>query len=155
MKNKGTDDVYNTLNEMEDVIITIEDNSKASFNNRGSYNGVNSGLILWDPTLGVQTTDFDYISPATTLDHESKHKLNKIENKEEYNKRRNTSDKEYGNKEEKEIIENRETETAKKHGEKPRKNHSREYIKTNSPIRNTHPNELGVDGNKEEEEEQN
>lgn len=91
--------------------------------------------IRWSPTTGVDTDGDADLTPTAVLDHEMDYALDYINNPDEHNKRANTPDKQYGNKEEKRVIQGSEQSTAKKLGltnkkETTRKNHDGSLIKT-------------------------
>lgn len=79
------------------------------------------------------------------LDHEAQHCVNYDNNPQKFSNDLNTKDNNYGSIEEKNVIENRETQTAIKHGEINNEKHSRDdhygdAFTTNNPTQNyQHP----------------
>ena len=79
------------------------------------------------------------------LDHEAQHCVNYDNNPQKFSNDLNTNDNNYGSIEEKNVIENRETQTAIKHGEIDNEKHSRDdrygdTFTTNNPTQNyQHP----------------
>jgi RHS repeat-associated protein len=76
--------------------------------------------ISWDPTLGVKTNTGKLLSPTTVLNHEADHANQFDKNPKQYKKDLNPEtgkDSEYGNKEERRVVEGSEKDTATKLGE--------------------------------------
>jgi len=84
--------------------------------------------IDWNPKDGIKTDEGYKMSPATALDHEFDHATSYVDNPTAYDKRANTPDKQYDNKEERRVITGSEVRTARANYEYPqgyvRKNHS-------------------------------
>lgn len=88
--------------------------------------------------MGVITDKGIVMSPATVLNHEADHALQEITNRSQKKKDANTPDAQYGNKEEKRVIEGSEQDTAKKlgeikDGEVTRTDHNGQAIITKGP----------------------
>ena len=97
-----------------------------------------SPKISWSPTNGLYLNDGIILSPATNLDHEAAHQLQRITHPDQYANDRKTPDKDYGNKEEKRVIAGREQKTARalgeiKKGQVTRKDHSGDNVPTTGP----------------------
>ena len=104
-----------------------------------------SSTIYWNPLQGICTTNNNCLSPTTMLDHEAQHCVNYDNNPQKFSNDLKTKDNNYGSIEEKNVIENRETQTAIKHGEINNEKHSRDdhyggTFTTNNPTQNyQHP----------------
>ncbi len=97
-------------------------------------------VVFWNPLLG-SLTDEDYIlSPATHLEHEIAHEVNRQTNYPEYKSRKRAKNTQYENNEEMFVIQGPEAYTAYKNGEVPqgyfRKNHKGVSVITNNPKSN-------------------
>ena len=100
--------------------------------------------VLWN----VSSASFNnsLLSPVTMLVHELGHGANHHKNKKEYIQKLNTKNDDYDNLEEKRVIENIETDAAKKHEdipqnqEKTREDHDGEYYKVEDPTINVNKN---------------
>jgi RHS repeat-associated protein len=98
--------------------------------------------IYWSPTIGVETTNYVDLSPATVLDHEFDHAQQYLSNPEQYSRDAKTSDPNYENKEEKRVITGSEQKTARKMGEigkdeVTRTDHKGRLIETKGPTSNS------------------
>jgi RHS repeat-associated protein len=98
-------------------------------------------VIIWGPTNGLLTDNGVVLSPATNLDHEADHQLQRVRNPVQYNKDRKTPDKNYDNKEERRVITGREQKVARalgeiKKGQVTRKNHTGLNVTTHGPTSN-------------------
>ena len=97
------------------------------------------GTILWNPHLGLRTTNDVFISPTTALDHEDEHAAGNAKSPTNFDKLLHTPDKKYDNKEEKRVITGTEQKTARALGEtnkveKTREDHSaKELLQTSDP----------------------
>ena len=100
-----------------------------------------TSTIFWNPLQGLCTTNNNCLSPTTMLDHEAQHCVNYNNNPQKFLNDLNSKDNNYGSIEEKNVIENRETQTAIKQGEIKNEKHSRDdhygdtFI-TNDPTKN-------------------
>jgi len=88
----------------------------------GTYvTGMDDGarsIIKWDDTGGLETENGDILSPATGLEHEFDHAVDRKTNSKAHSEGVNdTSDENYTNAEEKRVIQGSETNTAKANGE--------------------------------------
>ena len=97
--------------------------------------------IYWNPRQGLCTTNNNCLSPTTMLDHEAQHCVNYDKNPQKFLNDLNTKDNNYGSIEEKNVIENRETQTAIKQGEikngkYSRDDHYGDTFITNNPTKN-------------------
>jgi RHS repeat-associated protein len=105
-----------------------------------------SPVISWNPTAGMKVENGNIISPATALDHEGAHQLQRIKNKTQYDKDRKTPDNNYTNKEERRVITGREQKVALalgeiKKGQVTRTNHAwRQMVNTYGPTSNKRTN---------------
>jgi len=134
MKEKGTYDmILGKLDALEQDIRIMP----GSIDGWGTYYSKAQNTIYWDP-LGANLTDTGArLSPATILVHDGAHALQYNTNPEQYlkdidgDKKTNPGyDKQFGNKEEKRVIEGVEQEAAVKHGE----------IEEGQVTRNSHSN---------------
>ena len=112
--------------------------------------------ISWDPSQAVLTNELHELSPTTVLNHEVDHALQFDKNPEQQKQDGKTPDTQYGNKEEKRVIEGSEQETAKKlgeikEGEVTRKDHGGTLYETISPTSTEWKNTIIVTPNKDEE----
>ena len=74
-------------------------------------------IISWDFTGGLKTENGDVLSPATILEHEADHSISRVKNWREHIDRGKIPDDNYGNKEEKRVVQGSETKTARANGE--------------------------------------
>jgi len=87
------------------------------------------GTIYWNPELGSEYENGTVVSPATVLDHELDHGVQRATNRKQFESDRTPkSDKQYGTKEEKRVITGSEQKTARankesKDGKVTRTNH--------------------------------
>jgi hypothetical protein len=117
----------------------------------------NNKTILWDPYMGLLTTNGVEMSPATVLGHEADHAVQNVENPKQQQKDGIKNGSPYENKEEERVITGSEQETAKKHGEikdgeVTRTNHNGTPYKTTGPTTNRNANEFDVYGTQKKEE---
>lgn len=120
-----------------------------------SYNP-KTKTLNWDPTKGVLTTEGHELSPTSVLNHEVDHALQNDKNSEQQKIDGKTPDAQYGNKEEKRVIEGSEQKTAKKlgeikEGEVTRKDHGGTLYETTSPTSTDWENQIIVTPKKNEE----
>lgn len=149
LKEHGANGGFVDLEKSKTTYYIKEANLDGSFDPR-------SNTINWDPTMGVITTKGVVISPTTVLNHEVGHAEDKDKNPDQYNTDRKTPDPQYDNKEEKNVIEGTEQETAKKlgeikDGEVTRTDHKGTPIKTVGPTSTEPQNEVIVTPKKEEQ----
>ena len=76
-----------------------------------------NNTISWNPTEGMITDILNFLSPVVFLNHEGAHGLRYLEDPEGIMKDKHTEDSQYGNKEEKRVIEGVEQKTAEALGE--------------------------------------
>ena len=124
-------------------------------NGISSYNP-KTKTLSWDPTKGVLTTEGHELSPTSVLNHEADHALQNDKNPEQQKIDGKTPDAQYGNKEEKRVIEVSEQKTAKKlgeikEGEVTRKDHGGTLYETTSPTSTDWKNQITVTPKKNEE----
>lgn len=105
----------------------------------GSF--LSSGYIYWNPTAGAEYGNGTVVSPATVLEHESDHALERHTNYSDFNDRRRTQDAQYVNKEERRVITGSEQRTAKANKEisptgVTRTSYSGDLVVTRSPTSN-------------------
>jgi hypothetical protein len=141
--------ILKSIQDNKAVIFIAEGNNKSSFS--PSKNTIN-----WDPNMGVLTNKGIEISPSTVLNHEADHANQELLNPEQKKVDKNTPDSQYGNKEEKRVIEGLEQETAKKpgdikEGEVTRTDHEGIGYETKSPTTTEWKNEIIVTPKKDEE----
>ena len=132
------------LNSIKEVYYIAETNS---FNGRtGNRFEGETKTIYWNPYAAMKTFNNSLLSPVTMLVHELGHGANHHKNKKEYIQKLNTKNDDYDNLEEKRVIENIETDAAKKHEdipqnqEKTREDHDGEYYKVEDPTINVNKN---------------
>ncbi len=111
MNEKGTSGMLSKLNEQSKT--TLVDNTGGG----QSYYDSSTESIHWDSTLGLETSEGIFTSPATNLNHEIDHALQDKLNPDQFAKDANTPDAKYDDLEEKRVITGSEQETALKHGE--------------------------------------
>lgn len=121
----------------------------------GSSFSSKTNTISWDPTKAVLTTEAHELSPTTILNHEVDHALQHDQNPEQQKTDKKTPDTQYGDKEEKRVIEGSEQDTAKKlgeikEGEVTRKDHGGTLYETTSPTSTEWKNEIIVTPDKDE-----
>ena len=123
VKNGGGDNLDSLVKDNKVLVDVID------ANNGSSSAGTSEGrdYIKFNDGEGLQLKEGNILSPATILEHEAAHVKSKIDNKEASNKLNSTPDPNYGNKEEKRVIQGAETKTAKANGEIPK---SRKYTRT-------------------------
>jgi RHS repeat-associated protein len=80
-------------------------------------NPIKGGVINWNPMMGLMTSGNISVSPATVLNHEFDHGVANNANPEELKARGKIPDKNYGNAEERRVIEGSEQKTALALGE--------------------------------------
>ncbi|NLF44343.1 MAG: hypothetical protein GX587_16750 [Bacteroidales bacterium] len=85
--------------------------------NGGSSYDPKTNTISWDPTQALLTNELHELSPTSILNHEVDHALQHDQNPDQQKIDGKTPDSQYGNKEEKRVIEGSEQKTAKKLGE--------------------------------------
>jgi hypothetical protein len=110
LNKNGAGGLLKSINDSETTIYIAEENNNSSF--KPSEN-----TIYWDPNMGAMTTNGIELSPTTILNHEADHANQGIYHPNEKKVDKKTPDSQYGNKEEKRVIEGSEQETAKKLGE--------------------------------------
>ncbi len=115
VSNGGGDNMKDAAFDREreyNLIETNDGNSRST-----SDQGVPS-IIVWDPIGGLEVENGDILSPATTLEHEFDHAVDRRKDKEKHQERRGKqSDKNYSNDEEIRVIKGSETKQAKLNGE--------------------------------------
>jgi len=132
---------YLNVNGVGDLIKKIQDNKAVIYIKEGSDRSSfspSTNTIQWDPNMGVITDLGVILSPAAVLNHEADHALQEITNPTQRQNDTNTPDAQYGNKEEKRVIEGSEQKTAKKlgeikEGEVTRTDHDGQSIMTKGP----------------------
>ncbi len=102
------------------LLKSIQDNEGTIYiaeGNNNSFFKPSESTIYWDPNMGMITNNGIEVSPSTILNHEADHANQELYNPEQKKTDKNTPDSQYGNKEEKRVIEGSEQSTAKKLGE--------------------------------------
>jgi len=122
---------YNVMNGGGDPSYNAATNSNVTINvieTSGDSQHLN-GKVYWNPELGLKTDQGNILSPATILDHELDHGLQRALNNKQFNSDRTpNNDSQYGSKEERRVITGSEQKTAKANGE----------IKYGNTTRNNH-----------------
>ena len=104
-----------------------------------SYFNSNNNTIFWNPKRALITYTVYILSPAEILSHEADHAVEYDKNPDETKKRNRQVDSQYGNLEEKRVIEGSEQEVAKRLGKlkhdggKTRDDHNGTGYTVNSP----------------------
>jgi RHS repeat-associated protein len=122
----------------------------------GSFYNSAAKTINWDPYRAMLTNELEEISPTTILNHEIDHALQNDKNPEQQKKDKKDPDPDYGDKEEKRVIEGSEQTTAKYLGEiendeVTRKDHGGTLYETTSPTSTEHKNEIIITPEKNDE----
>ena len=108
------------------------DGQRNHFDDNGGFN------ITWFSRKATRTSDDGVISPATIIEHEFAHFVNRYKDKREFERKSETPNRQYGDEEEKEVIEGAEWRTARKNGETIRHNHKGKSYDVTDP-RTTQP----------------
>ena len=145
----GASGMLAELEKSEKVYYISETSGGSSYNRK-------TNTISWDPTKAVLTNEVHELSPTTVLNHEVDHALQEDKNPQQQKKDGKTPDAQYGNKEEKRVIEGSEQETAKKlgeikEGEVTRKDHSGTLYETTGPTSVEWKNAVIITPKKDEE----
>ena len=145
----GAGGVLKKLQDHETVVYITEGNNKSSFS-------PSKMTITWDSNMGMFTNNGIEVSSATILNHEADHAQQELYNPDQKKTDKNTPDSQYGNKEEKRVIEGTEQETAKKlgeikKGEVTRTDHGGTGYETKGPTTTEWKNEIIVTSKKNEE----
>ena len=106
------------------------------FDDNGGFN------ITWFSRKATRTSDGGVIYPATIIEHEFAHFVNRYKDKREFERKSETPNRQYGDEEEKEVIEGAEWRTARKNGEIIRHNHKGKSYDVTDP-RTTKPKKKG------------
>jgi RHS repeat-associated protein len=109
VKNGGGESMYKLANSREltvQLIDYIDDKHQA-------------GVVYWNNLYGSKTKEGYTYSPATSLEHEMDHALSYLIDPNAQQRRVETFDKQYGNKEERRVITGSEAKTAQANGEFP------------------------------------
>ncbi|MCM1292413.1 MAG: RHS repeat-associated core domain-containing protein [Bacteroides sp.] len=107
----GADDIIQWITSSEGFTITLMDNT----GNMKSFYNPTQHAIYWDPNMAISTTEC-LISPAEILSHEADHAKRNILDPTGSQIDRDTDDSQYGNREDRRVIEGSETENARKLG---------------------------------------
>jgi RHS repeat-associated protein len=139
LEDHGVGDNITALDEMPLHISVYEQTDEDGDDMSSS----NSPVIIWSPTNGLLVSNGVVLSPATQLDHEADHQLQRIRHPEQYDKDRHTPDADYDSKEEKRVVTGREQRTAQalgetKKGQVTRRNHQGVNVTTNDPTSHTY-----------------
>lgn len=102
----------------------LEESSTVYYIREGEKNGFsfykernNENVITWNPYRAIMTDNDVLLSPITALAHELGHAAAYDKDKKSYLERKSEFDNEYGNKEERRVIEKTEQYAARVHGE--------------------------------------
>jgi RHS repeat-associated protein len=138
LKANKADGIFAKLQASDVVYVIEEGNKNTAFD-------PSTNTITWDDKNGIKTTEGEFLSPTTLLNHEADHAL-----QEENHPIKKFIDKlipsKYGNKEEERVIKGSEQRTAKALGEinkkegVTRKDHKGTYVKTKSATSNVPEN---------------
>jgi len=128
---------HNLLIDVQETKFQSTTQQSSSMPNSGNYN-----VLEWNPSMGLETTSGNILSPATILDHEAGHILEyALKGKIKYNILVDAVDAKYDTKEEGRVIEGTEQRTARGNGEVKypqvtRNNHKGLPVMTKSPTSN-------------------
>ncbi|NQX81904.1 MAG: RHS repeat-associated core domain-containing protein, partial [Flavobacteriaceae bacterium] len=125
---------YNTGNGGGDAMKAAAEDSSNDYqvveSDKESSSSRSKSVIYWNPNGGLKNEETgDVLSPATILEHESDHAVDRVKNSKTHKNNVSTMDSNFKNKEEKRVINGNETKTAKANGEinknakSSRKNH--------------------------------
>ncbi len=110
---KAGENIINAVNNHSVLIHVIDGrNEKKDGTIYDSTNG--HPVVRWESRKGLLLTNGQRQSPAVRLEHEFDHALDDIKNHKEHRDRRETPDRQYGNKEERRVTTGSETRTARK-----------------------------------------
>jgi len=128
---------HNLLVDVQETKFQSTTQQSSSRPNSGDYN-----VLEWNPSMGLETTSGNILSPATILDHEGSHVLEyALKGKVKYNTLVDAVNSKYDTKEEQRVIEGSEQKTARANGEIKypqitRNNHKGLPVITKSPTSN-------------------
>ena len=114
---KGTIDIIRQIDKLPQVIYINALPEELIQKGRGSFFNSSLNTIFWDPFGGIITDNGFFLSPATVLNHEADHALRELTDPIQKKKDLMRIDVQYGNAEERRVIEGSEQRTAYKHGE--------------------------------------
>jgi hypothetical protein len=104
------------LAENSSLKVRLEETSSGSQFSRYQHEGEVQSFIHWNPYEGIETENGDVLSPATILEHESDHALDRLTNPNHISNK-STLKNGYTNTEEFRVISGNETLTARMNGE--------------------------------------
>jgi hypothetical protein len=150
LNKNGAGGMLSKLEKSDKIYYIGEASGGSSFNTK-------TNTISWDPSQAVLTNELHELSPTSVLNHEVDHALQKDKNPERQKTDGKTPDSQYGNKEEKRVIEGSEQKTAKKlgeikEGEVTRKDHGGTLYETTGPTSIKQKNELIITPKKDEKD---
>lgn len=153
LKKHGASGMLKSLQASKEIYTIAEGEGVGTYNPK-------TRTITWDSNMGAITSNGEIMSPSAVLNHEADHANQHDQNSDQYNKDRKTKDDQYGNKEEKRVIEGSEQETAQKTGETEpgrvtRKDHEGTPYETTGPTSTTGKNEIIIIAPKEEKKKRN
>ena len=142
LNKNGAGGMLSKLEKSDKIYYVGEANGGSSFDPK-------TNAISWDPTQALLTNELHELSPTSILNHEVDHALQHDQNPDQQKTDGKTPDSQYGNKEEKRVIEGSEQGTAKKlgeikEGEVTRKDHGGTLYETTSPTSTNWKNEVIV-----------
>lgn len=142
LNKNGAGGMLSKLEKSDKIYYVGEANGGSSYNPK-------TNTISWDPTQALLTNELHELSPTSILNHEVDHALQHDQNPDQQKIDGKTPDSQYGNKEEKRVIEGSEQKTAKKlgeikEGEVTRKDHGGTLYETTSPTSTNWKNEVIV-----------
>lgn len=137
------------LQDNNAVVYIAEGNKKSLFS-------PSTMTITWAPDMGMITTNGTMVSPATILNHEADHAQQELNNPDQKKIDKAEPDAQYGDKEEKRVIEGTEQDTAKKlgeikEGEVTRTDHGGNGYETKGPTTTEEKNPIIVTPKKDEQ----
>jgi len=130
-KNGGGDQLKRAVSRKEKIYIEdarIYNEGENEFSLQGHQN-----TIDWNPDCGIITSEGGFQSAATILEHEADHANDNVDNSQKHRDRQNAPDPQYKNEEERRVITESETKTAKCNGEAVRSDHKGTPYRTCSP----------------------
>jgi len=139
LNHHGVGGIFKAL-ESRKEIITIAEGDKNSFSPKNR-------TIIWNPKEGMITDNLSFLSPTTFLNHEGAHALRFLEDPKGIIRDQETTVANYGNLEEKRVIQGIEQQTAEalgevKKGEPTRNNHFGTKMEVSGPDSNINKNEI-------------
>ena len=114
MRQNGTASGYDILHKSTKVYEVRDIETGTTIRYKKGSNTIN---LTWAPDMVIETDSGQTLSPATVLAHEFEHGVDIDTDLEKYEKNHYTSDDQYGDKNERDVITNEEQDIAKAHGD--------------------------------------